>query len=1015
MDSILKILFVEDVITDAELIWHEIEKSGIKYTRELVDNQKDYELSLKTGCPDIIISDFSLPQFDGLTALSLRNESCPLTAFILVTGSINEEVAVECMKSGADDYILKENLARLGPAILNSIEKLNLIRDKKAAEEELFRSEQRLQRAQVIAHVGNWELDLSSKTIWGSDEALRIYGLANTGHQIPYDIVKNIPLPEYRGMLDESLDRLLKYNEPYDVEFKIKLYNNREERSVLSKAELMVDPDGGQVKIIGVIQDITDRKQADEALKQSELRFKQISEHSGEWIWEVDPTGLYTFSSPVVKETLGYEPEEIVNKKYFYDFFKPDIREDLKQAALSVFNRKEAFENFTNSNIHKSGREVILSTSGIPMLDSNGKLTGYRGVDTDITKRIMAEEAVNQERRMLRTLIDNLPDPIYVQDIECRKVIANKADVENIGANSEADVLGKTDLELFSEKIGERGYLDDKRVILTGKPIYDLEEEFIDKNGKIRWLQTTKIPLQDKDGKITGLVGIGHDITERKRVQAELEQSYMFSKSLLDTIPFGMDIVDEVGNILFQSDNFTRHFGDKAIGKKCWELYRDDKTQCADCPLLQGINIGETEAYESHGVLGNRVFEINHTGMMYQGKKAMLEIFQDITERKENEEELIRAKEKAEESDRLKTAFLHNISHEIRTPMNAIVGFSALLGEPEIDDDSRKSYIDVIMQSSNHLLSIITDIVDISNIEANLIKTVKNEINLNSTLKSLCNQFFPKAYEKKILLECETKLPDADSFILTDRTKLTQILSNLVGNALKFTDKGSIKVSYTIRDKLLEFTVADTGIGIPQPYHERVFDRFYQVQSNVSRLYEGTGLGLAISKAYVEHLGGRIWLTSEPGKGTAFSFTIPYEKQISVSVPVTERKAPDTYVFPEKKVILVAEDIESNFKLIKYFLSGSNTELLHASNGREAVDKCFANGRIDLILMDIKMPVMDGYSAVRLIREKNNKVPIIAQTAYADDRDRAIECGCSGFISKPFDKKGLFKVLCEFI
>ena len=265
------------------------------------------------------------------------------------------------------------------------------------------------------------------------------------------------------------------------------------------------------------------------------------------------------------------------------------------------------------------------------------------------------------------------------------------------------------------------------------------------------------------------------------------------------------------------------------------------------------------------------------------------------------------------------------------------------------------------------------------------------------------------------MLECETQLTDPDSFILTDRTKLTQILSNLVSNALKFTDKGSIKVSYTLRDKLLEFSVADTGIGIPQLYHERVFDRFYQVQSNVSRLYEGTGLGLAISKAYVEHLGGRIWLTSEQGKGTTFSFTIPYEKQISVSVPLQERKAPDTYVFPEKKVILVAEDIESNFKLIKYFLAGSNTEVLHASNGREAVDKCLSNGRIDLILMDIKMPVMDGYSAVKLIREKNIEVPIIAQTAYADDRERAIECGCSGFISKPFDKKGLFKVLCEFI
>jgi CheY-like chemotaxis protein/nitrogen-specific signal transduction histidine kinase len=400
---------------------------------------------------------------------------------------------------------------------------------------------------------------------------------------------------------------------------------------------------------------------------------------------------------------------------------------------------------------------------------------------------------------------------------------------------------------------------------------------------------------------------------------------------------------------------------------------------------------------------------------MYQGKKTMLEIFQDITNRKQSEEELINAKEKAEEGDRLKTAFLNNISHEIRTPMNAIVGFCALLGEPDLNEQSRMDYIEVIIQSSNHLLAIISDIVDISNIEANIVKIAKNEININSTFKSLCDQFLPKVSEKKIQLICESDVPDSDALIITDNTKLKQILINLINNAIKFTDKGYVKVGCVLRDKFLEFCVSDTGIGIGEEYHHRIFDRFYQVQLSISRLYEGTGLGLAISKANVELMGGKIWLTSEPGKGSTFFFSIPYEKQVVETLAVNEKRVPEDFVFPEKKTILVAEDIDSNFKLVRFFLSKANTEIIRAVNGKEAVEKCLSNKNIDLILMDIKMPVMDGYTAVNLIRQTNTTIPIIAQTAYIDDRDKAIESGCSGFISKPFDKKRLLKVIHEFI
>jgi len=253
----------------------------------------------------------------------------------------------------------------------------------------------------------------------------------------------------------------------------------------------------------------------------------------------------------------------------------------------------------------------------------------------------------------------------------------------------------------------------------------------------------------------------------------------------------------------------------------------------------------------------------------------------NITEGKQAEEELIKAKDKAEESDRLKTAFLHNISHEIRTPMNTIVGFSALLGEPDLNSQSRKDYIEMIMQGSNHLLSMVCDIIDFSNIEAGIVKIAKNEINVNNTLKTIFNQFIKKANEKNVNLVLETEVPGPDSLITADSAKLTQIITNLVSNALKFTNKGYVKIGCERRDKYLEFWVSDTGIGISEEHHKNIFDRFYQVQHTNSRLYEGTGLGLAISKANVELMGGKIWFTSEPGKGTTFCFTIPYEKKVA--------------------------------------------------------------------------------------------------------------------------------------
>ena len=313
--------------------------------------------------------------------------------------------------------------------------------------------------------------------------------------------------------------------------------------------------------------------------------------------------------------------------------------------------------------------------------------------------------------------------------------------------------------------------------------------------------------------------------------------------------------------------------------------------------------------------INNEVIDVEVMGIpvTYMGQPAVQTVVRDISVRKKAELELIGAKDKAEEGDRLKTAFLHNISHEIRTPLNAIVGFSALLGEPGETDETRQSFIEIIRSSSDYLLDILSGIIEISNIEAGILKLNLSDVNLNGILKNLHKQFRAKTDKKGIGFSYETVLSDNNAYIQADNTKLIQILSNLLINAIKFTNTGQIEFGYNIRNDYLEFYISDTGIGIPYDQSQRIFDRFYQVDYSDTRVYEGTGLGLSISKSYVEFMGGKIWMTSPTGRGTVFYFTIPYKKTVKPYETNWERRGTEKIILKEQKAVLIAEDEESNY------------------------------------------------------------------------------------------------------
>jgi signal transduction histidine kinase len=376
--------------------------------------------------------------------------------------------------------------------------------------------------------------------------------------------------------------------------------------------------------------------------------------------------------------------------------------------------------------------------------------------------------------------------------------------------------------------------------------------------------------------------------------------------------------------------------------------------------------------------------------------------------------ELLLAKEKAEESDKLKTAFLANMSHEIRTPMNGILGFSQLLKEPDLSVQEKSKYIDTIDNSTHQLLSIITDILNISKIEAGEETTYSLFFNLRELLDEIKSFFLPLAKQKNLKLSLVNNLSPGIVNIKSDPFKLRQILDNLIGNAIKFTPKGKVEIAVTSKKDKLIFSIKDTGIGIDSSMHKVIFDRFRQVELTHSRKYGGTGLGLSLAKSYIEMLAGTIQLDSSLGKGSVFSFEVPL---CIINEPILEKKSEKSKIsFLNKwgdKTLLLAEDEEDNASFIQTALIPSGINIITVINGFEAVEICRKNKDISLVLMDIKMPEMDGLEATRIIRSFNKEIPIIATTAYAlsSDAEKCLEAGCNDYIPKPVVIEKLFGLI----
>ncbi len=396
--------------------------------------------------------------------------------------------------------------------------------------------------------------------------------------------------------------------------------------------------------------------------------------------------------------------------------------------------------------------------------------------------------------------------------------------------------------------------------------------------------------------------------------------------------------------------------------------------------------------------------------------EKILGVVTDITKYKSKIKELIDIKSKAEDANRQKSAFLANMSHEIRTPLNSIIGFASFLKDRTYSKEEKEQYVDIIINSGNHLSNLVNDIIDISKIDAGQVKFIEGKVDLNMLIRELYNFFHSSLVslgKNDVLLKMS--IPEFSVQIKTDETRLRQILINLIGNAVKFTKKGEIEFGYSIEKGELQFFVKDTGIGIHKEKREVIFERFQQENKDVERLYGGTGLGLAIVKACLQLLNGKIWIQSALGKGTTFYFTI--QAKMIKEYRNQGNLKPSLHFDFKGKLILIAEDDNFNFEYLRTLLSDCNVNIIRSDNGYDVITKVKENDSIELVLMDIQMPGLSGDFATQEIRKVNTKIPIIAQTATAlyQEKEMLLKIGCNEYISKPVRKEILLNTIKQYL
>jgi PAS domain S-box-containing protein len=812
---------------------------------------------------------------------------------------------------------------------------------------------------------------------------------------------------------------------------------------------------GGRNCLLENFVDITERKLAEEALRTGEERFRSLYEQSTIGLYRTTPDGRILMANPTLVKMLGFSSfDELALRNLEVDGYDVSSARAIFKAKIEeegeVMGMKSSWKN-------KDGTALCVRESARAIRDAQGHALYYDGTVEDITERNLAEKALAAERTLLMTLINAIPDRIYVKDSACRFLLNNIAHINALGAHSQAEVTGKTDHDFRHAEFAGRSLADDRNVIESGRPIYDMEESTRLPSGEIGTLLVSKVPLRDPKGEVIGLVGVSRNITERKQAEERLKDERNLLSTIINAIPDEIAVKDLERRVVLANSSCFHALGkdsaDEVLGKRDEELIPEEYVEVTRLEEEHVLSTGKPALnIDGEAPLDPVTGEIMRAMLTSKSPirdkdgtiTGLVIINRDITERKRAEaafsevmvdlretnlrlkEETVRANAlmlQADIANRAKGNFLANMSHEIRTPMNAIIGFTEVLSQMN-SDPAFANYLRIIRTSGDALLSLINNILEISKIESGKIELHPEHTDLKRTIGDLRLMFSELLSEKGlgIIVDLEEALPAG---LLLDEVRIRQVLINLINNAIKFSERGHITIvvrhAYVDNQRTaadISICVEDTGIGIPGDQVERIFKPFEQVDGQSTRKYGGTGLGLAIASNLIAMMNGCLSVRSEVGKGSAFIIQLPgidvLEESTTPPQPVSGGELDVDF---GGKRVLVIDDIEYNRTLVKAMLAPNNIEVMmaeSAASGTTALESV----PVDLLIIDMKMPDINGIELAKRLdaNEHWKEIPRIAYTASVfKEQEKEVLEHFSGYLQKPVSRGQLIDALKTFL